>query len=411
MRTRQDKGASKPKLLLLAPRFPYPALSGGKLFLLHLARALSDHRITLLSICNTREEMSFVPQDGLFHEIHKVHLPRWQSVKNVLSALPTRTPLQLAYYRSEAFQRKVQELLPQHDLVVAHLIRTGQYVSSAADTPRVLLMSDAISLAYRRMASLPGAPRLWHYLYRLELSRLQDYERACPQNFQQTWLHSDIDRRFLDLDESSACIVPVGIDLAEFPFHSSRSGDVAVFIGNMGFSLNLDACNYFIRDVLPALRTKANIRFRIVGACAPALKKMLEKHPGVEVTGTVPRIADFVDGAFCGVCPVRGGAGIQNKVLNYLALGLPTVTSQVGLEGLDATPGRDLLVYRNTEEAVEMILALHRGPETRARLAANGRALIERVHDWELIYSAIRSQIARLAVSNEPKMTERVVNL
>src|SRR6516165_1978694 len=112
------------RLVILASRWPYPPLAGGKLFLLNIAKALSEHHLTLLSLCADREEMDFEPRDGVFSEIHKVYLPKWQSVLNVVGALPTKTPLQLAYYASEEFRAKTKELMSRHDAVLAHLIRT-----------------------------------------------------------------------------------------------------------------------------------------------------------------------------------------------------------------------------------------------------------------------------------------------
>lgn len=387
----------KRRLLILAPRFPYPPLSGGKLFLLNVAKALSDHHLTLLSLCGSREEMEFQPTDSIFSEIHKVYLPKWRSAWNVLGALPSRTPLQLAYYQAAEFRAKLEGLLPQHDAVFAHLVRTGQYVESGQHrSMSILLMADAISLAYKRMAGLQGFSLLWHWLYRTELRRLFDYERTSPQNFDQTWLHSDIDRQFLGLDPERVRIVPVGVDLDEFPYRPVSSGNVIAFIGNMSFSLNLDACRHFLDTIFPLLKEKSDIRFRVIGACPPSVKRMLEKYAGVEVTGKVQRIADAVDGVFCGVCPLRAGAGIQNKILNYLALGIPCVTSDVGLEGLNAIHGSDLFVYEQPQEAVRLILDLYADSGLRKATAESGRRFVEREHDWLQIHKNIRNEVSAL---------------
>jgi glycosyltransferase involved in cell wall biosynthesis len=390
------------RLLFLTPRFPYPPFGGDKLFVSHVARALRGHALTLLSLCSTREEMDCEPEPGIFTEVHKVYLPKRRSYWNVLSALPGRDPLQLAYYSSLEFRRTVGELVPRHDAVLAHLIRTAPYAaSSSRAVPRVLLMADAISLSYQRMLSQRGASRLWNFLYRAESSRLARYERAVPSAFDQTWLHSEVDREFLHLDRELVRIVPVGVDLREFPFDPNRSGNVVAFIGNMSSSFNLDACRHFIGEILPRLRREIDLRFRIVGACPDRVRSALGKLPNVEVTGAVGRVSDAMDGVFCGVCPLRAGAGIQNKILNYLALGIPCVTSQIGLEGLRARDGRDLLVYRSIDEAARMILALHRDAQFRFDLATNGRRFVESEHDWSIIYRRIQEEVSNLWTQSE----------
>jgi glycosyltransferase involved in cell wall biosynthesis len=385
----------KPRVLVLTPRFPYPPLSGGKLVLLNVAKALKSCELTLLSLCTSPEEMEIEPGDGLFSAVHKVYLPKWRAIRSVLFALPTRKPLQLAYYESSEFRARVEELLPQNDLVISHLIRTGQYVEMSR-LPSILVMSDAISLAYKRMTSHQTKSVLWHWLYRMEENRLFDYEKNVTSHFNQVWLHSDVDRRFLEMEMERVRIIPIGVDLQEFPFQSNPSGDVVAFIGNMSFSLNQDACHYFIEHIFPRLRAEGNIRFRVIGACPAPVRRKLERHDGVEVTGRVDRIAEAIDHVFCGVCPLRGGAGMQTKVLNYLALGIPCVTSEVGLGGIGAVPGSDLLVYGDANEAARFILDLHSRSALRQTLGLNGRRFVERTHDWAIIYRQIEDNVRSL---------------
>jgi glycosyltransferase involved in cell wall biosynthesis len=96
---------------------------------------------------------------------------------------------------------------------------------------------------------------------------------------------------------------------------------------------------------------------------------------------------------FCGVCPIRAGAGIQNKILNYLALGIPCVTSDVGLEGIHAVNGRDLLVYEQSDHAAELIWKLYQDASLRATIAKNGRRFVEGAHDWSEIHNGIRENV------------------
>ena len=390
----------RPRLLVLAPRFPYPPLAGGLQVLLNSLRALDGWDLTLLSFCASSEELAFVPSDGLFREIHKVRLPKWKSIRNVLFALPGRTPLQIAYYRSAEFRLKVDELLPRHDVVLAHLIRTGQYMQGAkTQRPGVLLMADAISMAYDTMSRVGGVSALWRGLYRVECKRLFDYEKAAPEWFSQTWLHSEIDRKFLGLPRDRVRIVTLGMNLDEFSFRTPAAGNVVAFIGNMSFALNLDACLHFLREIFPQIRKERDLRFRVIGVCPPSAQKKLLEFPGVEVTGRVERIADAIDGAFCGICSIRAGSGIQNKVINYMALGLPCVTSTAGFEGLGATPGSDLFVYKNEAEAARLIVQLYDDADLRHAMAVRARQYVERAHDVKEIQKTVRAEMAAVLAS------------
>jgi len=209
----------KGRLLVLTPRFPYPTIGGDRIRILHLCRALSrEFELTLLSICETREEMRIEPHDGLFKHIWRVHLPRWRSYLNTLCALPGSRPLQLAYYDCAQFRERVEILLPYHDAVVAHLIRTGQYVLDSP-IPRILEMTDAISMNYLRMRQTNGHHSLKKLVYRVEQERLQHYETAVVKQFDRVWLTSHADRRFLDpAEECGIDVIPNGTDLEKFPF-------------------------------------------------------------------------------------------------------------------------------------------------------------------------------------------------
>ena len=388
----------KKRLLVLTPRLPYPTVSGDLVRILNVCRALSGcFELTLLSLCETRGAMNLRIHDDLFSAVERVYLPTWRSYLNTALALPTSRPLQLAYYGSAEFQRRVNSLLPEHDLVLAHLVRTGQYVEHAPG-PKLLEMTDAISMSYLRNQMLSECHGWKKFIYDAEQSRLMTYERSTAQRFDRVWLTSQVDRDFLDpLHKSAIDVIPNGADLQTLNFRPpAPDANVIVFVANMAGLQNQDSCHYFIRHILPRVREQANVVFRVVGNAPERVQKMFRKYAGVQMTGRIEHIQEGVQGAFCGVCPVRAGAGIQNKILEYLAMGLPCVTSFEGLSGVEARPGIELMAYRDPIEAARQILMLYTDPGLRLNLATAGNELVRRKYDWQNAYKAFVESCLRI---------------
>ncbi|RQZ66079.1 glycosyltransferase [Burkholderia sp. Bp9004] len=390
----------KKKLLVLTPRFPYPVIGGDKLRIYHLCRVLSrQYSLTLLSMCDSEEEMhASLPNDGVFDRVERVFLPRRRSYLNTLLALPTRTPLQVAYYRSRAFAAAVARLLPSHDGAFVHLVRCAEYVRKS-DKPRVLEMTDAISLNYSRVKQLKRTRGLKSRVFGIEAKRLLDYERAIVDDFDLSVLVSRTDRDYLFPGESGKKVMVCsnGVDLSGLPYTPpSMASRVLIFVGDMRTVQNQDMCHYFAEAVLPLLRKRADYRFRIVGSITPRLAEQFRAYDGVEVTGRVASVAQASSGGVIGVCPMRIGAGVQNKILEYMALGLPVVTTSLGHEGLGAIGGRDLLIADTPEAFVERIEWLVAHPSAAVEMTEHARQFVEREHGWDEMTRVLVERIAGL---------------
>jgi len=390
----------KKKLLVLTPRFPYPVIGGDKLRIYHLCRVLSRRfSLTLLSMCESGDEMhAALPDDGVFDRVERVFLSRRRSYLNTLLALPTRTPLQVAYYRSRAFAAAVTRLLPSHDGAFVHLVRCAEYVRKS-DKPRVLEMTDAISLNYSRVKQLRRARGLKSRVFGIEAKRLLDYERTIVDDFDLSVLVSRTDRDYLFPGDpgKKVMVCSNGVDLSGLPYTArSMASRILIFIGDMRTVQNQDMCHYFAEAVLPLLRKRADYRFRIVGSIAPALAERFRAYDGVDVTGRVESVAQAAFDGAIGVCPMRIGAGVQNKILEYMALGLPVVTTSLGHEGLGAQSGRDLLIADSPEEFVDRIEQLVADEAGAVEMTARARAFVEHEHGWERMLAPLVDEVSAL---------------
>jgi len=390
-----DSAAATPprkRILVLAPRDPYPVLGGDRLRIHRLVRELAPyHDFTLVTFCRSRRERDAPPPaDGLFKSVHRIVLPCWRSLTNTLGALATREPLQVAFYRSAEFRATVEALAPSHDAVLAHLVRTAEY-ARGLPLLRILEMTDAISMNLARVALLDtGYFDVRRWIYALEAPRMRAYERRIVNAFDVVSLTSEVDKSFLLKGAGEAgdriLVVPNGVDGPDAvpPPQAARNPDEIAFVGHMGTLQNYDAAWFFAHEVLPRIRARRpNAVFRIIGPIGRAAKRRLGSLPGVRVEGIVPSVHDALATARVGVCPTRAGSGIQNKVLDYFVSRLAVVSSPYGAEGIEgARPGGHLLIATGAAEWADSVLRVLDDEPLAQRLADAGRGFARSRFRW-----------------------------
>jgi len=150
------------------------------------------------------------------------------------------------------------------------------------------------------------------------------------------------------------------------------------------------------QEMLPLLRKRADYRFRIVGSISPALAERFRAYDGVEVTGRVASVADAATDGAIGVCPMRIGAGVQNKILEYMALGLPVVATLLGYEGLGAKSEHDLLIANTPQEFAERIEWLTANEAEAVAMARRARAFVEQEHEWGRMVAPLLGKLRQL---------------
>jgi glycosyltransferase involved in cell wall biosynthesis len=396
----------RPRLLVVTPRFPYPVIGGDRLRIFQMCRELAkDFDLGLASLCDTPAELELrLPNDGVFNVVHRVLLPRWRSVACALLAVPTRASLQVAYYRSAVLRRLVARLAPQYDVLLAHLIRTAPYVLGHG-RPAVIEMTDAISLNYERVRRL-GARRVAFrpVVYALEAERARRYELFVARRAALSTFVSGVDRNHLlasapHLRDKTA-VFPNGVDTDSLPYAFAQRSNIICFIGNMTTLQNLDAARFFAEEVLPLVRAECpDAKFKVVGRVNGHARRILDRLAFTEVTGAVESVVGEARGSAVGVCPMRIGAGVQNKILEYMALGLPVVASSVGYEGLEARVGRELLVADSPPEFARAVIRLLLDRSFAEHLASAARRHVVAHHSWSALFSPLRERLRALSPS------------
>jgi len=375
------------RILFITPRFPYPPLKGDQVRSYNQIRVLSQkHSITLLSFTENSGELDRVPVLEKFcNHIETVELRPFRSYLTVVLGLFSPLPLQTHYYCSSEMERRISTVTENGDFDVVHvqLIRMAPYLAYFDKTPKVIDFIDALSLNMeRRYRYDKGVFALGAYL---EWRRLKRYEAEICRRFDQAIMVSPIDKRAVGaLDKVN--VNPNGVDTEAFSFVlEGREPSTIIFSGNMGYFPNVDAVCWFSQKVFPLIKAHIpHVKFYVVGANPHKDIQRLNAEKNIIVTGFVDNIHEYLARATVAVCPMRSGAGIQNKVLEAMASGTPVVATEHVLGGIQATPGENIMIANEPKEFAERVVELLKKPSLRRKLAMNARQLIEKKYTWEI---------------------------
>jgi sugar transferase (PEP-CTERM/EpsH1 system associated) len=372
----------------------------------NLIRALArqEHRITLLTAAETSEEeqahIDELTACGIQVEAFPVSLPR--SLGNCLRALPSSEPLQAVYSYHPRMERRLRNLLSQEAFDVVHVehLRAARLVRAVTRTPAVYDSVDCISLLFEQ-AARDGAQLRSRLMTAVDLGRTRRYEARLLTRYNQVIVTSQRDKdalerlaqEYLPLEAQPAPITVVtnGVDLDYF--QSTETGSfgknpvsppTVVFTGKMSYHANVAAALYFARDVMPRIWAQhPEVRFQIVGKDPPDTIRTLATDQRIEVTGTVPDLRPYLAQATVAVCPALYAVGIQNKVLEAMAMGAPVVSTSAGCAALESEQGNEVIVADGEDALATAVLRVISNPDMAQSLSEAGRRYVEIYHSWD----------------------------
>jgi sugar transferase (PEP-CTERM/EpsH1 system associated) len=383
-------------LLLLIHRIPYPPNKGDKIRSYHLLKHLARHyRVHLATFVDDPDDWQYVPHvEALCASSHFAGMKPLVARVRSLQALVKNRSLSLEYYRDASLARWVDETVAKHKIerVLVFSSAMAQYADPYRSARRVVDFCDVDSDKWRQYADQKSWPMNW--LYRYEARQLLAYERRVAREYDASLFVSapeaDLFRQLAPESTAKIGHFSNGVDTDYFTPDQPHAdpypaGERAlVFTGAMDYWPNVDAVQWFAAEVFPALRERfANLKFYIVGARpAPAVQE-LARLPGVVVTGTVPDVRPYIAHAAVSVAPLRIARGIQNKVLEAMAMATPVVVSPQALEGIDAVPGSELVLAEDAEGFVDAVATLLAGQDSAAAaIGAAARAKVQRRYSW-----------------------------
>jgi sugar transferase (PEP-CTERM/EpsH1 system associated) len=394
-------------LLLLVHRLPYPPDKGDKIRSHGLLRHLSQrYRVHLASFVDQGADWQHVPAvQAMCASTFFAPLAPWVARTRSLGALAGRRALSLAYYRHAGMQRWVDMTMARHRIerILAFSSPMAQYAEHHGQAHRIIDFCDVDSDKWRQYSERQTWPLSW--LYRREARALLAYERRIAAGWDAALFVSaaeaDLFRALAPESGARVSHFNAGVDTTFFaPGGEHRTpyprGERAlVFTGAMDYWPNVDAVQWFADAVFPRLLAAfPQLRFYIVGAHPTRAVRALGMRYGVVVTGAVPDIRPYLQHAKMAVAPLRIARGVQNKVLEAMAMARPVVISLQAFEGIDASAGRELLVADGADAFFAAIASQLARPDPTLGTAA--RARIERSYRWPANLAALDDTLASL---------------
>lgn len=401
------------ELLFLAQRIPYPPNKGDKIRSYHLLKHLSNSfKVHLGAFVDDPNDWQYSKPLAEIVAGDMKLLPLNSRSATLRSAygLLSGEPLTLPYYRNTELKNWVNQLLADRPIhhVIVYSSAMAQYVMTHMELHRVIDFVDIDSDKWRQYAERKSWPINW--VYRREARLLFAYERHIASISEASTFVSRAEAElFQQLAAECADRVSYynnGVDLDYFspartydnPYPPNQR--VLVFTGAMDYWANVDAVTWFAREVFPALHAQfADVRFYIVGS-RPTAEVQALAGAAITVTGSVPDVRPYVAHAAISVAPLRIARGIQNKVLEAMAMAKPVVVSPQALEGIDAETNHEVILARDSAAFISLIAAQLSQPDEKLGQAARRR--VEQSYSWNNSLQRVDRLLEQVSTISNP---------
>jgi len=392
------------RLLYLAQRVPFPPDRGDKIVTFNQVRHLAQkHEVIVACLAEDDADLDNARQlRSIVADVHAVRISPWRARLRALLSLARGEPFTLGYFNEPALRQKVRSLLEDGSIDAAMVFCSGiaQFIEHADALPRLVHLADMDSQKWKQYASASPPPMRW--IYAVEARRLLRYERHLAETFDHCFLCSlkevhDFQRL---VGSSNVSYLANGVDLEYFAPAPEAARDVSmVFTGVMDYAPNVDCMQWFCSEILPLIRRRVpQATLTICGARPVQAVRDLARIAGVTVTGRVPDVRPYLTAASVAVAPLRIARGVQNKVLEAMAMSLPVVATPAALNGIDVEPGSEALVAESAAEFADQVCRLLADPALRERMGRSARRRIEDHYRWEVPLRTVESMMSEIAV-------------
>tara|TARA_Y100001970_G_C14163473_1_gene819900 strand:- start:310 stop:1467 length:1158 start_codon:yes stop_codon:yes gene_type:complete len=296
-------------------------------------------------------------------------------------------PLQLGFFYSEKAHKFIENQHNNYDVIIFHLLRSTKHMPSNFTGKKILEMTDVYSDNYKQTFNQISFLNPLLYLYFLEYLLIKNYEKKCSDIFDKIVL---VDNNNLNKSKHIFKDKVVKISNGSFSqkkiFIFKKKNNKILFIGNIKYLPNKEACFYFVKKILPKINKKfPEIEFHIIGEISILNKVILMTYKNVKVLGTKKNLNNLIKNSICGISNLNIATGMQNKILNYMSYGIPTICSFKSFNNSVLKKNKDLLVYKNDEQLINLIFKLKTNKSLSNKISNNGYKKVKTNFNWDLV--------------------------
>ena len=374
------------KILVALSRFPWPTDKGDKLRAWnHIQGLATEHDVYLFCTSDepvSEEQLTRVSQ--VCKDITVYKLSKFRIIFRLLKNIWSFLPFQIAYFTDKKAVKKFQTLCREikPDVIFCQLARMAEYCRDQKNVFKLIDYQDAFSKGLQRR--LEHSSRLKRWLIRNEFNRLKQYERSIFSDFDCQTIISAQDAQFIDHPRKSELIVlPNGVDTDYYkPQPAVQTVDL-LFTGNMQYQPNVNCVVYLVKQVLPILKNEFPHIQLVAAGKNPSGELSDLKSRNLQLTGWVDDLRNYYQQSRLFVAPMQIGIGMQNKILEAMAMGMPVITSSLANNAIGGVHGKNVWIADTPEKVAEGISFLLNNTELAIRLGRNARKLMVEEFSWQ----------------------------
>jgi len=343
------------KLLFITPRCPFSGRYSGDVIrankFIHFLSRKYNVKVISLDKNNKKKEIGKIKYRGFKNSNFL------SKIFNIIFSILRLQPLQIGYFFSPAIKNYIKNNYKKYDLIFLQSIRTVQYVPNNVLIKCILDMGDLTSINYRQTFRRLSFLNPLKIIYLIESILVKNYEKKCFKKFNKILLFSkkeinSVDKKF----RRKLFQINFGIDKIKSLYKYNKKNNKIIFIGNIKYAPNREACLEFINKVLPKILSKyPKVQFHIIGEISKIDKFFVMKKRNVKIFDKVDNLEPYLSKAICGLANLNISSGIQTKLLTYMSYGIPSVCSQQVSQNFDAIKKSKINFYKNDDEMIKLI--------------------------------------------------------